>query len=98
MTQIELGPSDMETLLQVPDICIELGALDSLLILYALQLALRHPEFASAAPAVRERTCALALVLAKHVAVTPNLQAVCAAGFRANEDPPPRTRLILPGQ
>jgi hypothetical protein len=93
--ELGLSPADLEALTSAPPIGIELDGTQALIIMAALQLALRHPEYDDSSP-TSAFVNSIAKGLAERLSLTPNLKALCNVGWRANDAPPTVSRLILP--
>jgi hypothetical protein len=93
-----LNPEDMTALQAMPPLRIQIGGVEALMILSALQLALRHPHFDQDGP-VRTTAEDFALGLQDRVSVTPGLAAIAEAGWDTSHDMPAEASsgLILPG-
>jgi hypothetical protein len=90
---LNLTIADVAAIELLPVASVRIPGMECFMTLAALQLALRHPDVPEN---IRLSVARLAGALEKHVAVTPNLQAVCAAGWDPDQDVPGKRRVITP--
>lgn len=96
--QLQLTPEDLAALKTMPPMRVQIGGVEAMMLLSALQLALRHPHFDTDGP-VCETVEQFACALQEHVSATPGLAAICDAGWDPKHDVAPEkySGLILPG-
>ncbi|HVX56955.1 MAG TPA: hypothetical protein VHA37_04435 [Candidatus Saccharimonadales bacterium] len=93
--ELRLNLADLGALRLAPPVAFQMDAIQGFLLLGALHLVCRHPDFDGMARQVVE---ALAEGLEKELSLTPGLQAIILAGRDPKQDVPEPRRIILPGE
>jgi hypothetical protein len=87
---------DINVLASMPEIELHLDAFAAFELLATIQLACRHPSFETSR--TLQRVVQLAKALQAHLSRTPNLAALCEAGWKPDFDVPAeeKPRIIVP--